>query len=77
MAKMAYKKKAAEIAGLSEYQLWRMTKEGKVPYIMSGNRFIYNIELLQESLRNLALANMKPMEEENKQYGVLRRINAD
>ena len=72
---MAYIKQAAAEADLTEYQLRRMTKEGRVPYIMSGNRYIYNIEMLKECLRNEALRNMHPVQEEDNRYGVLRKVS--
>ncbi|MHC1719114.1 MAG: hypothetical protein AB9844_00185 [Clostridiaceae bacterium] len=77
MTKKLYIKQAALELGLTEYQLRRMTKESRVPYLMSGNRYIYDIDLLRDCLKNEALKNMHTVIEANNQYGKLRRINAD
>ena len=74
MAKMAYIKGAAEAVGLSEYQLRRFTKEGKCRVLMSGRRYIYNLELLEEDLERLAAENLKRAEEDPREYGVLRKV---
>jgi len=73
MTKKAYVKQAAELLGLTEYQLRRLAKENKVPFIMSGNRYIFDVELCQEHLRKEALANVKAAEEVNS-YGMLRKV---
>lgn len=75
MGRKAYIKQAAEESGLTEYQLRRMAKEGKVPFLTSGSRYIFDLDLLDEALRNLALANVKQAEP-IKQYGVLRKVEA-
>lgn len=73
MGRKAYIKQAAVELGLTEYQLRRMAKEGKLPFLKSGVKFIFDIELCEEALRNLALGNMR-VEEPAKQYGVLRKV---
>lgn len=73
MTKKAYIKQAAEELGLTEYQLRRMAKEHKVPYLMSGTRYIFDIELCQEFLREQALKNAK-QEEVKREYGKLRKV---
>lgn len=73
MGKKAYMKEAADVVGLTYYQLSRLAKEGKVPFVFSGNRRIFDIHLLEECLMDLAKANIKPIEE-SKQYGILRRV---
>lgn len=76
MAKKAYMKEAAKELGLTQYQLRRMTKEGKMPYLTSGNRYIYDLELCKEFLKNEALKNTQSVEPA-KQYGVLRKIGCN
>lgn len=76
MGRKAYIKQAAEETGLTEYQLRRMTKEGKVPFLLSGNRYIFDLDLLEEALRNEAMKNVKA-EEPVEQYGILRKIQCD
>lgn len=51
-------KEAAEILGLSEHALRRMVKGGEVPFITAGNRFIFDIEQVEDALREAALRNM-------------------
>lgn len=75
MGKKAYLKQAAEELDLTEYQLRRMAKEHKIPFLMSGIRYIFDVDLCQEHLRKEALENAKPVEVNNNEYGVLRRIN--
>ncbi len=76
MGRKAYIRQAAEELGLTEYQLRRMAKEGKVPFLKSGVKYIFDIELCEEFLRNQALENIK-QSEPLKQYGVLRRVGID
>ncbi|NMM62064.1 hypothetical protein HBE96_05035 [Clostridium sp. P21] len=76
MARRAYLKKAAPELGLTEYQLRRMAKEHKIPCLLSGNRYVFDIELCQEFLKNKAMENVKTFES-TKQYGVLRKIGCD
>lgn len=73
MGRKSYIKQAAEELGLTEYQLRRMAKEGKVPFLKSGVKYIFDIELCEEFLRNQALENTR-QQEPVKQYGVLRKI---
>lgn len=76
MGKKAYLRQAAIELGLTEYQLRRMAKEGKVPFLKSGVKYIFDIELCEEFLRNQAIENTKIVENESMQYGVLRKIKA-
>jgi excisionase family DNA binding protein len=73
MGKKAYIKQAASELGLTEYQMRRMAKEGKLPFLKSGVKYIFDIELCEEALKKQALENMK-VEEPTKQYGVLRKV---
>lgn len=76
MGKKAYLKQAAMELGLTEYQLRRMAKEGKVPFLKSGVKYIFDVELCEEFLRKQAIENTKIVEDEPSQYGVLRKIKA-
>lgn len=76
MTKKAYLKEAAEELGFTYYQLRRMAKERKIPFLKSGNRYIFDIELCNEYLKNEAMENIKQVQAV-KQYGVLRKVNAD
>ncbi|URZ08942.1 MerR family transcriptional regulator [Clostridium felsineum] len=76
MSKKAYMKEAAEELGLTEYQLRRRAKEHSIPFLMSGKRYIFDVELCKEFLKNEALKNAKIIEP-IKQYGVIRRIECE
>jgi excisionase family DNA binding protein len=76
MGRKAYIKQAAVELGLTEYQLRRMAKEGKLPFLKSGVKFIFDIELCEEALKKQALENMR-IEEPAKQYGVLRKVGVN
>lgn len=76
MAKKAYMKEAAEELGLTQYQLRRRAKEHRIPFLMSGSRYIFDVELCKEFLRNEALNNVK-QETNTNQYGVLRKVSCD
>lgn len=76
MGRKAYIKQAAVELGLTEYQLRRMAKEGKLPFLKSGVKFIFDIELCEEALKKQALENMR-IEEPTKQYGVLRKVGVN
>lgn len=76
MGKKAYIKQAATELGLTEYQLRRMAKEGNIPFLKSGVKYIFDLEQCEEFLKNKALENIKH-EEPVKQYGVLRKVECD
>ena len=76
MGKKAYLRQAAQELGLTYYQLRRMSLEKRIPYLTSGNRKIFDIDQCKEYLKNEAMQNMKPIQNEVKQYGTLRRIKA-
>lgn len=44
---------------LPEYRLRQMQKQGKLPGVFSGNRFLVDVEALQEMLRRESLAAVK------------------
>lgn len=70
-------KEAAKATGLSEWDLRQRARTGRIPVLKSGNRYIFDLELVEEYLRNEALANVKPLEEPMKQYGVLRKVGVN
>lgn len=76
MAQKLYMKEAAKELGLTQYQLRRRAKEHRIPFLMSGTRYIFDIELCKEFLKNEALKNAQPAESV-KRYGVLRKIGCN
>lgn len=51
--------KAAEITGLSVWELRKGAMEGRYPHIKAGNRFMYDVDLLEETIRNEMTARMR------------------
>lgn len=49
-------RKASELTGVSAQLLYKLCKEGKIPYIRLGNKFLFDVEQLREALRSEALA---------------------
>jgi excisionase family DNA binding protein len=76
MGKKAYIKQAASELGLTEYQLRRMAKEGKLPFLKSGVKYIFDIELCEEFLRKQAIENINRVNDDTVEYGTLRKIKA-
>lgn len=76
MGKKAYLKETAEILSVAPYYLRQRAMTNTIPFLKSGNRYIFDIELCQEFLKNEALANVHPADDDNNQYGKLRRVNA-
>lgn len=76
MARNLYLKDAAKELGLSGWDLRQRAKSGRIPCLMSGNRYIFPIEQCEEWLLNEAMANVHTSEEKSKQYGKLRKIEA-
>lgn len=74
MGKKMLIKALHEATGLSEWDIRQRAKSGRIPAIKSGNRWIFDIDLVNEYLKNEAMSNVRP-EEPVKQYGVLRRIS--
>ena len=49
-------RKASELTGVSAQLLYKLCKEGKIPHIRLGNKFLFDVEQLREALRSEALA---------------------
>lgn len=74
MGRKAYIKQAAEFTGLSEWDLRQRAKLGRIPVLKSGNRYVFDLDLVEEFLKNEAMSNVRPAEPD-KQYGVLRKVS--
>ena len=72
---MLYLKQAAEELGLTEWDLRQRARSGRIPCLKSGNRYIFPSTQCQKWLEDEAMANIKPVQEEDNQYGKLRKIN--
>jgi len=69
MPKMVGKKEASEATGLSEWELTRGAREGEYPCIRIGEgkgKFLFDIDLLFETLTKKAMANIAKPEEPKK-----------
>lgn len=72
MGQKALLKEAAAAVGLTKNALYRMARAGEVPCLRVGNRYVFDIDLLEESLRQKALENVHRPEQEV--YGKLRVV---
>ncbi len=62
--KMLLTEAAAEV-GLTKNGLYTLARAGKVPHLrigQKGGRYVFDIELLREALKQMALANMRQPE---------------
>lgn len=67
MARKALLAEAASIVGLSRNALYTLARAGKVPHLRIGGkrgRYVFDLQLLEEALREMALANVKQSENE-------------
>jgi excisionase family DNA binding protein len=67
-------KETAKILGVSEYFLRTEAKAGRIPFYMSGSTYIFDVEQLDQFLKDMAMANMA--RDEKPKYGTLRKIEA-
>jgi len=77
MGKKALLREASEVTGMSQWYLRQGAKNGTIPCIRSGNRYVFDIELLEEYLKKLAFENTKKKEENSGRYGSLRKVGCD
>jgi excisionase family DNA binding protein len=73
MSKRLLLNRAAEALGVTEHYLRTEIKAGRIPYLMAGNRYIIDVEQVEEFLKNKAMGNMKRISEGSIKYGVLRK----
>jgi len=70
-------KDAAKALGVSKHFLYSEARAGRIPHFRAGNRYIFDVDQVDEFLRKKALENVKETENEKPiRYGVLRRIEA-
>lgn len=75
MAKRMLLKDAAEALGVSRHFLYTEARAGRIPHFRAGNRYIFDIEQVDEFLKRKALENVREENNENfAQYGRLRKI---
>ena len=70
-------KDAAKALGVSKHFLYTEARAGRVPHFRAGNRYIFDVEQVDEFLKKKALENVRADDNEKVfQYGKLRRIEA-
>lgn len=70
-------KDAAKALGVSKHFLYTEARAGRIPHFRAGNRYIFDIEQVDEFLRQKALENVKEGKNERiVNYGMIRRIKA-
>ena len=58
---------------LPAHYVRKRARAGEIPFLKSGNKYIFDWDLLEEFLRNEALGNVK-QEENTIEYGKLRKL---
>lgn len=65
---------AANATGMPPYRLRQWVLKKKIRFNMAGNRYIINLQWLEEDLKKMAEQNVSASEERTSEYGKLRRI---
>lgn len=76
MSKRLLLNQAALSLGVTPHYLRTEIKAGRLPYLKAGNRYIIDVDQIEEFLKNKAIENMKPVLETSINYGVLRRCGS-
>ncbi len=74
MGKFLLLKQAAKATGWSEWRLRQWCIEKKIRFNKAGNRYVINLDWLEEDLARMAEENIANSEEKTPRCGVLRRI---
>ncbi len=70
-------KDAAKALGVSRHFLYTEARAGRIPHFKAGNRYIFDVEQVNEFLKQKALENVRHDENEKIiNYGKLRKIEA-
>jgi excisionase family DNA binding protein len=69
-------KEAAEQLGVTKHFLYTEARAGRIPHFRAGNRYIFDVDQVDEFLKKKALESVREEKESPVQYGVLRRIEA-
>ena len=67
-------KDAAKYIGVSYWMILEMVKRNEIPCIKCGSRKLFRIATLDKWMQEQELNTMTPVEAENNEYGVLRKI---
>lgn len=76
MAQKLLLKEAAAAVGLTQNALYQLSRQNRVPFLCIGTKRVFDMDLLEKSLHDMAMANVKPEQSEIQALGKLRRIQA-
>ena len=65
---------AAKLTGHPPYRLRQWILKKNIRFNKAGNRYIINLQWLEEDLKKMAEQNMSIVEKRTSEYGKLRRI---
>ncbi len=76
MGTRALLKPTAAALGITPHRLRIMAKNGEIPVLRCGAKYIFDIEQCEAFLKKRAMENVKSIETESG-YGVLRKIGGN
>lgn len=76
MSKRVGIKEASEILGVSKHFLYTQARAGEIPCNKTGNKYLFDVEQVDEFLRNKAMENVREEKTVSYGYGKIRRIEA-
>jgi hypothetical protein len=65
---------AAKELGVTPHFLRTEARAGKIPCIYAGNRYVFDIQQVEDFLKQRAMNNVKSGPSDNASYGVLHKI---
>lgn len=74
MARRLLLNPAAEELGVTPHFLRTEAKAKRIPHIRCGNRYVFDIDQVEEFLRLKALENVQSKPCDNVSYGTLRKV---
>jgi excisionase family DNA binding protein len=74
MARRLLLNPAAEALGVTPHFLRAEAKAERIPHIRCGNRYLFDIDQVEEFLRLKALENVRFETSDNVSYGTLRKV---
>ncbi|MBC8062310.1 MAG: hypothetical protein H7Y18_16800 [Clostridiaceae bacterium] len=66
----------AQALGITPHRLRIMAKNGEIPVLKCGTKYVFDVEQCETFLKNKAMENVKS-EDKNCGYGVLRKIGGN
>lgn len=72
MGKYMLLKEAAKKEEIPAYRLRMLCIEKKIRFVMAGNRYVINLDWLQEDLEKMALENIEQQQEPQKALRMIK-----